>query len=110
MKSILGKLVRNSFAASLGVNDDWSAGLYVLAIVELILMIGTLLVKVSLFSSLLSPNRSRLMDILFLTITLRTLSKENKMITRKDNKKKLSHSHGLKLNSGIGGEGEGPRN
>ena len=46
MKSILGKFVRNSFAASLGVNDDWSAALSIIAIVELILIIGTVLVKV----------------------------------------------------------------
>lgn len=46
MKSILGKFVRNSFAASLGVNDDWSAALSIVAIVELILIIGTVLVKV----------------------------------------------------------------
>ena len=52
MKSILGKFVRNSFAASLGVNDDWSAALSIIAIVELILIIGTVLVKV--FQLLLS--------------------------------------------------------
>lgn len=46
MKSLLGKIARNSFAASLGVNDDWSAALSLAAMVEVLLIIGTLLVKV----------------------------------------------------------------
>lgn len=52
VKSILGRFVRNSFAASLGVNDDWSAALSVVVVVELILIIVTLLVKVFLFPCL----------------------------------------------------------
>lgn len=46
VKSLLGKIARNSFAASLGVNDDWSAALSLAAMVEVLLIIGTLLVKV----------------------------------------------------------------
>ena len=46
-KSMLGKLAVNSFAASFGVSDDWSAALVVTAIVELVLIIATLIVKVS---------------------------------------------------------------
>lgn len=49
VKSMLGKLARNSFAASFGVNDDWSAALAVIAIVELVLIIATLIVKVFSF-------------------------------------------------------------
>ena len=50
MKTILGKIARNSFAASFGVNDDLSAALSLVAIAELVLIIVTLLVKVFLFS------------------------------------------------------------
>ena len=46
VKTMLGKLARSSFAASFGVNDDWSAALAVIAIVELLLIIVTLFVKV----------------------------------------------------------------
>lgn len=45
VKSILGRFARNSFAASLGVNDDWSAALAIVAIVEITLIVVTLLVK-----------------------------------------------------------------
>ncbi|XP_029189725.2 uncharacterized protein LOC114956703 [Acropora millepora] len=45
VKSILGRFARNSFAASLGVNDDWSAALAIVTIVELLLIVVTLLVK-----------------------------------------------------------------
>ncbi|KAL9957085.1 hypothetical protein ACROYT_G038677 [Oculina patagonica] len=48
VKSMLGQLARSSFAASFGVNDDFSAALAVTAIVELILIIATLAVKVIL--------------------------------------------------------------
>lgn len=46
VKSLLGKIARNSFAASLGVNDDWSAALSLAVMVEALLIIGTLFVKV----------------------------------------------------------------
>ena len=46
VKSILGQLARSSFAASFGVNDDVSAALAVIAILELILIIVTLIIKV----------------------------------------------------------------
>lgn len=50
VKSMLGQLARSSFAASFGVNDDFSAALAVTAIVELILIIATLAVKVTISS------------------------------------------------------------
>lgn len=46
MKNMLGKLARSSLAASFGVNDDLSAALAVTAILELVLIIVTLIVKV----------------------------------------------------------------
>lgn len=46
MKSMLGKLARSSFAASFGVNDDFSAALALTAIVELLLITATLVIKV----------------------------------------------------------------
>lgn len=46
-KTMLGKFAVSSFAASFGVNDDWSAALALTTVIELVLILTTLVIKVS---------------------------------------------------------------
>ncbi|XP_022780337.1 uncharacterized protein LOC111321659 isoform X2 [Stylophora pistillata] len=58
-KSMLGKFAVSSFAASFGVNDDWSAALALTTIIELVLIVTTLVIKVIVVGLKKGRNSSR---------------------------------------------------
>ncbi|CAH3014319.1 unnamed protein product [Porites evermanni] len=86
VKSLLGKIARNSFAASLGVNDDWSAALSLAAMVEVLLIIGTLFVKFVYVGLTKGWNSSKkeFSDRVFNALSLKRTSSQAKDKSEKD--------------------------